>query len=134
MLDIVLNNGATTPVAKTFAFVMQENGSFSYQDTTAGTYEGYNLLNIRVRPSTAKNMGHKVSVTISVPKLAVTAPASGSGIQPNPVAAYVTAFRGEFMLPKASDLDNRKDVMAFAQNLFALTAFKNLVLNLTAPQ
>lgn len=131
--NIVINNGAATPVAKTFTFAIQNGLMFQYNDMSAGTFEGFNILTIQIRPSATSNQGHRVSLKLKAPVLAVTAPSSGSGIQPNPTKAYESVFMCEFMLPKAASLENRKDIMAFAKNLLALSGISALVTDLTVP-
>ncbi len=131
--NITINNGAATPVAKTFTFAMQNGLLFAWQEMSGGTYEGFAKLTITVRPASSQNMGHRVSWKIDVPRLATTAPASGSGVQPNPVAAYTSVAKGEFMIPKAADLDNRKDLLAFSKNLLAHTVMASLIHDLSTP-
>lgn len=134
MNNIILNNGATTPVAKTFFFAMQEGLDYHYQDTSPGTYEGYNRLRTTIRPAGSKNVGHKVVTNFNVPVLAVTAPASGTGIQPNPTAAFVNFAKIETLCPKASTLDSRKDLLAFIRGYVNSTAYGDMILNNTGPQ
>lgn len=131
--NIVLNNGATTPVAKTFTFAMQNGLLFQYNEMSPGTYEGFNILTISIRPAAAANQGHKVTLKLKAPVLAVTAPASGTGVQPNPVKAYESVFMAEFMLPKAASIENRKDILAFAKNLLASSTLTTLVQDLATP-
>lgn len=132
--NITINNGATTPVAKTFTFAMQNGLLFAYHEMSGGIYEGFGRLTISVRPASSNNMGHRVNWKLDVPRLATTAPASGTGVQPNPVAAYVSVAKGEFMIPKAADLDNRKDLLAYVKNLMATTVMQSLVHDLSTPQ
>lgn len=131
--NITINNGATTPVAKTFTFAMQNGLLFAWNEMSGGIYEGFNRLTISVRPAGASNMGHRVNWKLDVPRLATTAPASGSGVQPNPTAAYVSVSKGEFMIPKAADLDNRKDTLAFTKNLLASATLQSLIHDLSTP-
>lgn len=130
---IVLADGQTTPVNKTFdvfnAQYGQEKPSM-WQEKTAGTYAGFKQLSLLVKRS-ASNKSTKVTAFITDPTLAVTAPSTGTGIQPNPVAAYTVLAKVEFTLPDDCSLQNRKDALAYVKNLMSNSIMIDAVHNLS---
>jgi len=104
-----------------------------YQDRSAAVVAGYNVLTIGTRYASAQNSGQKVTLKIVAPTLAVTAPTTGTGIQPNPVAAYNCLATVEFVLPAASSLQNRKDILAFVKNLMSASVVSDAVQDLNPP-
>lgn len=131
--NIVINDGAATPVAHTFAPSRQSGDMFVFTDRAAGVAAGFNTISVVTRYGSASNMGQRVSVKLVAPTLAVTAPSGGTGVQPNPTQAYATLFSFEFLLPNASDSAARKNIYAFAKNLLATAFVQNMVENLDAP-
>lgn len=131
--NFVLADGQATPVNRTFSYVYRESGVVYYEERSAGVAAGFRKITISWRPGTTRNAGYKVSLKIQDPRLAVTAPASGSGVQPNPVVAYKTVFEASWFLDSASDLQARKDIYAFAKNLLAKVDIQNMIENLDAP-
>jgi hypothetical protein len=131
--NVVINDGATTPVAHTFNPARVSPELVTYQDRSAAVVAGYNVLTIGTRYASNGNSGQKVTLKIVAPTLAVTAPTTGTGIQPNPVAAYSCLATVEFVLPSASTLQNRKDILAFVKNLMAQTVVSQAVQDLDPP-
>lgn len=131
--SIVINDGATTPVAHTFAPSRVAADLVSYQDRSAGIVAGFNILTIGTRFADKKNGAQKVTVRLALPTLAVTAPTTTTGIQPVPVAAYECFASIEFVLPSPSSVQNRKDLLALVKNLMANGAIDNAVVNLDPP-
>lgn len=131
--NIVINDGAATPVAHTFAPARQSGDLFEWADRATGIAAGFNKISVLTRYGQASNAGQRVTLKITAPTLAVTAPASGSGIQPNPVAAYTSLCTIEFLLPNAADAAARANIAAYAKNLLASTFVTNMIQNLDAP-
>ena len=131
--SIVINDGATTPVAHTFAPSRVAADLVSYQDRSAGIVAGFNILTIGTRFADKKNGAQKVTVRLALPTLAVTAPTTTTGIQTVPVAAYECFASIEFVLPSPSSVQNRKDLLALVKNLMANGAIDNAVVNLDPP-
>ena len=48
-------------------------------------------------------------------------------IQNVPAVAYTNTFSGTFTIAKSATLQNRKDILAYAQNILAAAAIKSAV-------
>lgn len=131
--NIVINDGQGTPVAHIFAPSRQSGDLFSWTDRSAGVVAGFKTISVMTRFASAGNAGQKVTLKIVDPRLAQTSPSSGSGVQPNPIAAYNTLATIEFLLPHAADSQARKDIYAYAKNLLATAFVKAMVEDLDAP-
>lgn len=131
--NIVINDGASTPVAHTFAPSRVAVDLVTYQDRSAGIVAGFNILTIGTRFADKKNGAQKVTVRMALPTLAVTAPTTSTGIQPVPVAAYECFASVEFVLPSASTVQNRKDLLALVKNLLATSVISDSVQDLNPP-
>jgi hypothetical protein len=131
--NIVVNDGAATPVAHTFSPSRQSGDLFAWTDRSAGVVSGFNQLSVLTRYAAPSNAGQRVTVKLLMPTLAVTSAASGSGVQPNPTAAYTGTFTAEWLIPNAADQNARNNYAAFAANLLANTFIQGMVKNLDAP-
>jgi len=124
LADITINDGAATPVAKTFSPVMIDgNGVAEYADVSSGVAIGFPTIKISSRRTT-ENV--RVKANISVPVLEALGTAD-SGLTPPPTVAYVARGHMEFILPLRSDLATREHVLAFVQNLSADAVVSALV-------
>lgn len=131
--DIVISDAQATPVAHTFTPARQSGDIFTWTDRVAGVVAGFRVISIGTRFATIANSGQKVTIKIVDPRLAQTSPSSGSGVQPNPVAAYSTMATIEFLLPPAADLQARKDILAYVKNLLANSQVTAMIQDLSAP-
>jgi hypothetical protein len=131
--NIVVNDGAATPVAHTFKPSRVSPELVTYQDRAAGVVAGFNILTIGTRYADKRNTAQKVTVRMALPTLAVTAPTTTTGIQPVPVAAYECFFAGEFVLPSACTPQNRKDLLALVKNTLANATITAAVEDLDSP-
>lgn len=131
--NIVINDAAATPVAHTFGPARQSGDLYEWHDRAPGVAAGFQKISVLTRFGSSSNAGQKVTIKFTCPTLAVTAPNSGTGVQPNPVAAYTTLATVEFLLPNASSLQNRKDILAYVKNALANTQIAAMIENLDAP-
>lgn len=134
---IVINDGQTTPVAKTFSNAGVKPGESNlatFVDRSSGQALGFARLSISLREplpaktgssSTSARM-YKAIVTLAIPTLEALG-TSDSGLTPPPTLAYQTAFRGEFMIPERASLQNRKDLLAFVKNLMANASLTSVI-------
>lgn len=119
---ITLNDGQVTPVAHIFSPTRMSSGAgFVFEDRSAGIKAGYNT--IRVESRVNRDGTTKIDIVLTVPRLAVTAPASGSGVQPNPTRAYAELARLTVTRPDALEQSVANDGYAFLKNLMADTQF-----------
>jgi hypothetical protein len=122
---IVINDGATTPVAHTFTPIGKDaKGVLWYEQTTPipntlieAKRIGYKQY--RGDPMSKQlNIAGKVVFTLHVPK-AETLGNGDSGLMPAPTLAYKEVARIEFDLPERSATQERKDTRVLAANLLA---------------
>ncbi len=121
--NIVINDGATTPVAHTLTPIgKDEKGVLWFEQITP----------VPTNPLGAKRIGFKqtrvmdpkgqltgkskVTMTIFVPTLETVANNS-AGITPPPTLSYVEESRHEFTLAERSTTQERKDTRTLAYNL-----------------
>lgn len=139
--NLVINDGATAPVAHTFKPIMLDaNGIAHYADQISGVPIGYARVTVNVKQapatlapgSNAKSTVNRVRFKVEVPVLEVTSPSTGSGIQPAPTVAYTTMASLEFVIPtRTAELD-RKHILAYAKNLLSNALATDLVVNMEA--
>jgi hypothetical protein len=135
---ITINDGATTPVAHTFnPSGPDQNGVNYFYDRSGGVAIGFPSISIDLKepkPSangvSSKDRVYRGTVKVVLPILEVTSPTTGTGIQPAPTKSYDMIFRGEFVLPERSTLQNRKDILAFAKNILANANLTSLIQDL----
>lgn len=124
--NLVLADGQTTPVNKTFSANGVKNGVAFYADKSSGIAIGFPTITISVKEFASKN---EVEKRIALPTLEVISGSDG-GYTPAPKVAYTTWSVEKFTLPTRCTTQNRKDVRAFSKNLNADTAMVNAVENL----
>lgn len=129
--NLVLLDGQTTPVAKTFSVngckSTTDGGQMAtWYDRTSGIAIGFPTISLMVRMSAAKT---DVDKRISLPTLEVISGSDG-GYTPSPKVAYTVYSREQFVLPARSVTQNRKDILAFSKNMNADAVMTNAVVNL----
>lgn len=131
--NVVINDGATTPVAHTFApaGISSSNTAF-YADRSGGIPVGYYTLDISLRAPVSNSIEKMYLATfkIKTPILEQTSPSTATGIQPAPTVGYNPICEMKFWLPERSTLQNRKDLRAFAKNLLGDAVVTAVVENL----
>lgn len=90
-------------------------------DRSGGIQAGYPSLTLGMRKPTRESRLTRVSIKLDLPTLAVTAPTTGTGIQPAPQRAYSNAFIGEFFLPERGTLAERDALLSVLHSLFVTT-------------
>lgn len=129
--NVVINDGATTPVAHTFAPVGVVGSLATLADRIGGIPVGYGKITVNIRePQNGQSGVYKVSIKVMVPTLDVTSPSTATGIQPAPTVGYTTACMMDFLLPARSTQQNRKDVLAFVKNLLSNASIVSVVQDL----
>lgn len=130
--NIVINDGATTPVAHTYAPVTTDGNLAKLADRSGGIPVGFFTLDISMRPPSPKSIEkmYKATFKIRTPVLEQTSPSTATGIQPAPTVGYTPLCELSFWLPERSSLQNRKDLRAFAKNLMNDAVVTALVENL----
>lgn len=133
--NIVINDGAATPVAHTFAPVNVVGNKASYADRSGGIPVGYYTLEIVVRPPVSNEPSSRQYLAVLrtvTPVLEVTSPSTASGIQPAPTVGYKLSAKTEYLMHERSTLQNRKDLNALHKNGLAHAAWTAAIENLEA--
>jgi len=127
--NIVLADGQATPVNKTFTAKRADQQLSVWKDQTAGIAIGFPQISMSVRENASST---RVETRITKPVLE-TISGSDAGYTPSPKVAYTVLAKQEFVLPNRCQLQDRKDIRAFARNLLADTVAVNAIENLEAP-
>lgn len=121
--NIVINDGATTPVVHTFSPLgKDQNGVFWWEQTTPVPLNKLGAKRISYKqtrelsPSNQLTANSKVSYLLWVPTLE-TLSTSSSGLIPPATMAYKELARVEFTLAERSLTQERKDTRVLALNL-----------------
>lgn len=118
IINLVLADGQTTPVNKTFTPADCTSALASWTDRSSGMAIGYPEITLSL--SKGKDV-HRVVAKVVVPTLEVISGSDG-GYTPSPKVAYQTVGKVEFIFPARSTLQNRKDIVAFVKNFLANAA------------
>lgn len=123
--NIVINDGATTPVAHTFSPVGINSDNVAFWDDRSPAYPvGFNSLSASLRKpsngSATKN--YKAQLKLVLPTLEVGATV--------PTKAYDCLVNIEFVMPQQASLQNRKDLLALTKNALAHATVTSMIENL----
>lgn len=124
--NIVINDGAATPVSHTFGVVTTDGKLASFADRAGGVPAEFPLIRISSTTPAGSQRFFRVEMSISMPKSAVDPQTGKSYI------ARQTQSRVIFTLPETGLLQERKDVLAFTKNLLGLSLTTSLVQDLEA--
>lgn len=123
--NVVINDGAATPVAHTFTPLGRDEKSvYWFEQTTPAPANPLGAKRIgyrqeRVYDNQRRLTGEsRVILTLSLPTLEVVGNSS-TGITPPPTLSYIEKARMEFVLPERSTTQERKDTRVLAANLLA---------------
>lgn len=114
--NIVLTDGAATPVARTY-YPTADKDVIKWIDRTQGIAAGQNILTLAQRPPGRNASTYRMEWKLSAPILAVTSPATGSGIQPAPSVAYTNVGSITLVLHERATAQERKDLLAQMRDL-----------------
>lgn len=123
--NIVLNDGQTTPVAKTFAVrrvgdVGGEGNLAEWEDRSSTYYIGYNRIVLETSfPKASRPDTIRMRIRVTTPKMENVTNSTVSGVAPAPRVSYTPMFDGTFVIPTRSSLQDRKDLLAYVRNLLA---------------
>jgi len=141
LANIVINDGAATPVAHTFNPNGKDgNGVNYFYDRALGVAVGFPRISIDMKtpsvagPRTASSVDrvYRVKAKVVVPVLESTSAATGTGITPAPTKAYDVTANIEFVIPERAALADRENILAYAKNLLADSFMTSLVEDLEA--
>lgn len=121
--NIVIKDGAATPVDHTFTAVGVRNGIASWKDKSTGVPAGFSEITYQLREPSKVYPAYKVNAKIVVPKLE-TAP-----VFLVPTKAYELLLKIEAVLPDRCTDQDRKDLYAYGVNLLAHAILSNGIKN-----
>lgn len=134
--SLIIADGQTTPVNKTFEPAKATSDYAMYEDRIGGVYIGYNKLHVSLtRPrgqSKVANRNLKVTVGLECPVLESLG-TSDSGLTPPPTVAYRPQVQVTFTFPERCSRQNRVDMRALIRNALSHTAIVDAVDNLALP-
>lgn len=122
--NVILNDGATTPVAHTFATKTNDNGVAVYEDRSGGVPIGYGKLIFRTSET---NDQRTVKADILIPILEAVAGANASGFTPAAKVAYQNIGKIEVRTSMRSTKAQRDDIVAYVKNAAAHATWLALV-------
>lgn len=103
-----INNGAATPVAKSFAPERVSPDLSTFTERTSGVSAGFPRLSVSYSPASAKRTTNRVDVKLDLPILQTVNSVS--------TVAYVGRFSGYFVIPDVMTAPERADLRAFVAN------------------
>jgi hypothetical protein len=121
--SIILADGQNTPVNKTFEVVTAQQGADApavWAERSGGTYASFKNMTMSVRRA-QNSTSTKVVLRIKDPTVD---PVTGA-VKLNTLVAI------DFTLPDAANLQNRKDILAYAKNLLANAVVADAVHNMS---
>lgn len=127
--NIVINDGATTPVAHTFAPVGINGAVASFADRSGGFSVGYPTITASIANPSKTSRLYKARFKVVLPVMETISNSTMSGIAPAPTKAYDLTADVTFLMPERSSLQNRKDILALARNLLANAVATALIEN-----
>lgn len=131
--NVVINNGANTPVSKTFSPSLVSTNLVRWDDRSGGIILGFPKVSISNRMPNKNAKSYKVTCKVEVPILEQTSASTASGIQPAPTLAYTLVGVLDLIMPERSTLSERKDLLAFVKNFIANAAISTAVENFEMP-
>lgn len=136
--NIVLADGATTPVNHTFNPNSGDGNVpgvsvISYEDRVGGIQVGFPVISVSTRKPTKQLRNTKIVLTVKNPILETVSNSTVTGIAPAPTVAYDVLARVEFIIPERSGLQARKDLLAYVKNLLANAVVTSAVQDLESP-
>lgn len=120
--NLVLNNGAATPVAKTFT-PMDASSLAKWADQTVNSGLPA-AANVVTMSHTDKGKIH-TKVRIELPVMYAVTGATAEGFTPQPKVAYKLVANLDLVAEGVSSEANRADLLAFASNVLASAPVKD---------
>lgn len=127
--NVVINDGAATPVARTFAPKTLIGSDAKYVDRSSGITLGYPEITVMSSMPSKTSKLAKTRLKIVLPVMEVVNAATYNGITPAPTKAYDMTFDCTFFAHERSTLQDRKHILAFARNFLADALVTALVQN-----
>lgn len=119
---LTINNGAATPVAKTFSPERVAPELSTFTERTAQSSAGFLRLGVAYSPASGKRTTNRVDVNLDFPVLQTV-----NGVSQ---VAYTGRFKGYFVIPDVMTAAERADLAAFVANALDNTQVRAVVKDL----
>lgn len=119
---LTINNGAATPVAKTFSPERVAPELSTFVEKTATSSAGYTRLGVAFSPASSKRATNRVDLSLDFPVLATV-----NGVSS---VAYTGRFKGYFIVPDVMTAAERADFAAFVANALDNTQVRAVIKDL----
>lgn len=119
---LTINNGAGSPVAKTFAPERVAPDLCTFVERTAASAAGFIRLLLGMSPATSKRTTNRVDISLDYPVLQTV-----NGVSS---VAYVGRFKGYFVIPDVMTATERADLAAFVANALDNTQIRAMIKDL----
>lgn len=119
---LTINDGAATPVARTFSPEKVSPEESVFVERSAGVSAGYQRLKVGYSPANANRPTNRVDVGLTMPVLQTI-----NGVSS---VAYTARFEGKFVLPDVATPADRANIIAFVKNALGLTLISGVVKDL----
>lgn len=119
---IAINDGATTPVAHTFAPVSTNGAKAEWADRSPASPAGFLGLSHEVRRPVSANAAQRVIIALNVPVMAT--------VDGSPVVVRYSSAKLEMNFSNLSSEQERKDVLAYVKNFLANATVATSIQNL----
>lgn len=119
---LTINNGAATPVAKSFAPERVAPDLSIFTERSAAVSAGFTKLSVGYSGASSKRPTTRVDVALDLPVLSTV-----NGIS---TVAYVGRFKGYFIVPDTMTAAERADLHAFVANAMDNAQLKAVVKDL----
>jgi hypothetical protein len=128
--NVVINDGAASPVAHTFSPVSIVGDLAKLADRSGGIAIGFPVITQSIRSPGNGLRTYKVMMKVSVPTLDVVAGSTTAGTIAAPSLAFTCLANVEFVLPERSSLSERKNILAYVRNYLATSVAASAVQDL----
>lgn len=125
--NIVINDGAATPVTRYFQPGTLTGNTATYVDRVSGISIGYPTITVMASVPSKTSRMYKTRMKIVWPVLEVVNASTYSGITPAPTLAYTLQAVVEIFAPERSTLADRKHIRALVSNLLAGTLATSII-------
>lgn len=106
--NLVINDGAATPVAHNFAPVQVAPDNSVFAEKSTGVSAGFINLGVKFSPASASRATNRVDIELSYPVLSTV-----NGVS---TVAYRGLFKGYFVLPDQMTAAERANLAAYVAN------------------
>lgn len=117
-----INNGAATPVAKSFAPERVAPDLATFTERSAAVSAGFPRLSVQYSPASSKRATNRIDLGLDLPVLQTV-----NGVSS---VAYVGRFKGYFVIPDTMTAAERADLAAFVANALDVTSIRAVVKDL----